>query len=311
MTFTISEKQNTAPVALFVYNRPEHTRRTIKALAENEGAKNTVLHIFSDAARSDIDKPSVQAVREYIRHIDGFQQVIIVEQKINLGLAKSIIDGVTRLCDEFERVIVLEDDILTSTYFLKFMNQALDEYENVKEVWHISGWNYPIDQRGQSEAYFLRIMNCWGWATWADRWQYFNKDPKGLMGDWDKEKIEKFNLDGSHDFWSQITANASGRMNTWAIFWYATIFERKGLCLNPSNSYVENIGNDGSGQNCGSIDFFKSSLSSSIIQNFPRDVVEDKIAVEKIKYFYLKGKPRLSIRILRKIKKSLVKFWKF
>jgi len=79
------------------------------------------------------------------------------------------------LLNEYGKIIVLEDDLLTSPYFLKFMNEALEYYKNEKKVWHISGWNYPINNEGLDDVFFWRTMNCWGWATWADRWQYFEK----------------------------------------------------------------------------------------------------------------------------------------
>lgn len=293
-----------APIILFVYNRRSHTQQTIEALKRNVLAEKSHLFIFSDAPKHFNDISHVEDVRNYIREINGFLSVAIVEREHNLGLANSIIDGVTRLCDEFGRVIVLEDDIVTSVNFLQFMNRGLDLYTNEKKVWHISGWNYPIDLKELPEAFFWRTMNCWGWATWADRWKYFHKDPEKLIDEWDTDHINKFNLDGAHDFWSQVTANASGKLNTWAIFWYATIFQSQGLCLNPANTYVKNIGHDGSGENCGATNIFNSDLSHSVIKNFPHVVDEHGLAVKKIKQFYESSKPSLLSRILKKLKIS-------
>jgi hypothetical protein len=108
-------------------------------------------------------------------------------------------------------------------------------------------------------------MNCWGWATWADRWQYFERDKEKLVKTWDKEKVKRFNLDGSCNFWGQVVDNYSGKLNTWGIFWYASIFEHDGLCLNPVRSFVQNIGHDGSGENCvKSVNYLPKKLSEDI-----------------------------------------------
>jgi hypothetical protein len=165
---------NKAPIILFVYNRPWHTKQTVEALQKNELAKDSELFIYSDAPRDASAEQAVQEVREYIRNIDGFKNITIVERDENWGLAKSIIDGVTKIVNEYGKVIVLEDDHVTSKYFLNYMNDALEFYKDTKEVWHISGWNYPLGGIFSSKKTFLwRVMNCWGWATWADRWQHF------------------------------------------------------------------------------------------------------------------------------------------
>src|SRR5690348_17752623 len=107
----------TAPIALFVYNRPEHTRRTVEALRHNRLAGHSRLDVFADGPKVPGDA-NVAAVRAYIRGIDGFASVSIHEREANAGLARSIIDGVTRVCEECDRVIVLEDDMVTTPWFL-------------------------------------------------------------------------------------------------------------------------------------------------------------------------------------------------
>ncbi|MDA3877558.1 MAG: hypothetical protein PF483_10780 [Halothiobacillus sp.] len=281
----MSDDNKIAPITLFVYNRPWHTRQTVEALLKNEFAAESDLIIFSDAPKSEGLTEAVRDVRQYIRQIDGFKSVTIVERETNIGLARSIIEGVTEVCNSYGRVIVLEDDIVTSPHFLTFMNMALDRYSNEPRVWHISGWNYPIDPEGLPDAFFWRVMNCWGWATWADRWKHFQKDPQHLIQSWDHKKIKRFNLDGSHDFWSQITANASHHINTWAIFWYATIFERNGLCLNPTRSLVENIGHDGSGENCGVNNLYLPKKTPMHVAEFPMVISESALAIQKVQHF--------------------------
>ena len=185
---------NLAPIVLFVYNRPWHTKQTIEALQKNELAKDSELFIYSDAPKNKEAEKQVKEVRDYIKTISGFKKVTIIEREKNYGLAKNIIEGVTEIVNKYGKVIVLEDDLITSPYFLRFMNEALNFYENEEKVWHISGWNYPIDTNGLGDAFLWRLMNCWGWATWANRWKYYEKDVDKLIASFTKRDIKRFNL---------------------------------------------------------------------------------------------------------------------
>lgn len=295
---------NPAPIILFVYDRPWHTEKTIEALQKNELADQSNLIIYSDAPKNDLAWLKVHEVRDYLKTIVGFKSVKIIERQENWGLAKSIITGVTEVVNQCGRIIVLEDDIVTSPAFLSFMNQALDFYENQDKVWHISGWNYPINRDDLGDIFFWRAMNCWGWATWAGRWQYFEKNPQKLIQAWTEQEKQHFDLDGSGVFWHQVTANAEGRMNTWAIFWYATIYENGGLCLNPSESYVDNIGHDGSGVHCGNAQTLtttRPSLCNKTQLNWPADIAESVQSVDAIKLYYKKQKKPFIIRAINKL----------
>jgi len=303
MTQENSSKVDLAPIVLFVYNRPNHTRQTVEALQKNELASESELYIYSDAPKNENAALKVNEVREYIKSIDGFKSVTIFEREKNWGLADSIIDGVTKIVNEYGKIIVLEDDLVTSPYFLKFMNEALEFYEDEEKVWHISGWNYPIDADGLDDVFFWRLMNCWGWATWADRWQYYEKNVDKTISEFSKEDIRRFNIDGVENFWSQVVSNKEGKINTWAIFWYATIFKQDGLCLNPSQTFVENIGNDDSGTHCGETDIFKSNLSLIQSIKLEIDVFENEIAIKKLKEFYKKSKKSFFERVASKIRR--------
>jgi len=274
-----------APIALFVYNRPAHTRLTVEALQKNALAQDSDLIVFSDAPKSESQAEAVHEVRQYIHQIEGFKSVTIVEREANFGLANSIIDGVTSVVNERGRIIVLEDDIVTSQYFLNFMNRALDYYVSELRVWHISGWNFPINPKGLPETFFSRAMYCWGWATWGDRWKHFQKDPDRLMAEWNAAKINRFNLDGKRDFWEQVKQNALGVLNTWGVFWYATIFEYNALCLNPTVTYVENIGLDKSGENCDETTMYSTRLNSRRLVRFPDGVSESSLALRRTQQF--------------------------
>ena len=287
-----------APIVLFTYNRPWHTRQTVTALQNNELARNSELFVFSDGPKDENDAQAVDDVRRFIRTISGFKKTLIVERQENRGLADSIISGVSRVVNDHGRVIVLEDDLLTGPHFLRFMNAALDYYGDKKDVWHISGWNYPIDSTGLPDAFLWRVMNCWGWATWADRWQYYRRDPGGVIKAFTREEIFRFNLDGNFDFWRQVKRNAAGKIKSWAIFWYAAIFRHKGLCLNPTRSLVQNIGRDGSGRHCGSGDRKRLTdpPAETVPREFPLQIAENQAVVAHIKRLLADEKERSSLK---------------
>jgi hypothetical protein len=254
-----------AIIALFVYARVEHTKRTIQALLANLDAENHDVMIFSDAAKTKSLEPNVQLVREYIKNIHGFQSVTICHRPNNYGLANSIIEGVTEVLSRHERIIVLEDDMVTSPYFLNYMNEALRLFANEEQVISIHGYLYPINQE-VSEAFFLRGADCWGWATWRRGWALFNPDGSALLEELRaRNLVKKFDFNGTYDYSQMLISQIKGVNDSWAIRWYASAFLAEKLTLYPSKSLVLNIGNDSSGTHCGTNTQHDSSLSTSII----------------------------------------------
>ncbi|BAK78305.1 sugar transferase [Pseudogulbenkiania sp. NH8B] len=292
-----------APIVLFVFARPNHTHKTLESLRANTLAKESDLIIYADAARNASEAEKVKQVRHLLQSINGFNSIKIIERETNIGLARNIIEGVTDVCERHGKAIVLEDDIVTSPTFLEYMNGALDRYADEKNIWHISGWNYPIEPTGLEDAFFWRAMNCWGWGTWQDRWVNFRKDPRLLIESWSTKDISAFNLDDAYSFWEQVQLNHQKKINTWAIFWYATIFSHKGLCLNPAQTLVLNIGIDGSGENCGTTAIYTSQLSRKSNFSWPREHKESSLALERIKHFYKNNNPSIARRIARKLKR--------
>lgn len=298
---------NLAPITLFVYNRPWHTRQTVEALQKNELAEDSDLYIYADAPKRLEHDDAVNEVREYIHGISGFRSVIIVEREKNYGLAESIITGVTEIVNRFGTVIVLEDDLVTSPFFLRFMNESLDRYADNPLVWHVNGWNYPIDPTGLPDTFFWRVMACWGWATWSTRWMHFEKNPNKLTSSWDGELIKRFNLDGADDLWAQVEGNLNGSIDTWAIFWYATIFKNGGLCLSPKSPLLQNIGVDGSGENRCNSKIYETGMMQRCPSEYPKDLIENHLVVDRIKSFHILNRPSLIHRIIRTVRKYLLR----
>jgi len=280
-----------SPIVLFVYNRPSHTRYTVEALKQNQLACESDLFIFSDGPKSEADIFSVKEVRDYIKKVDGFKKIFTIERERNYGLAANIIDGVTNIISRYGRAIVLEDDLITSPFFLRFMNDALEFYKDEKRVWHISGFMVPIKNTSPATTFFSKVMFCGGWATWKDRWVHFEKDPNKLIKIFTRRMRRDFNIDDSHNFFYQIKANYKGLLDTWAIFWYATIYLNNGLCLNPVRSFVKNIGMDGSGQHKVNARAYEVELPPEYNIQFETRVEENLYFRRLIADFYNSIKP--------------------
>ena len=169
-----------APIALFVYNRLEHLEKTINALQNNILALDSELYIFSDGAKDEKSSEQVNKIRKYIKTISEFKKIIVIEREKNLGLANSIISGVTEVINKYGKIIVLEDDMVTSRYFLKYMNEALEYYENEDRVISIHGYIYPV-KKELPNTFFMKGADCWGWATWKRGWDLFEHDGKKLL----------------------------------------------------------------------------------------------------------------------------------
>lgn len=242
-----------APITLFVYNRPWHTKKTIEALQKNILALDSDLIIFSDGAKDSLDsQDGVLAVREYLKTISDFKSVEIIEREKNYGLAKSIIAGVNEVIEQYGRIIVLEDDMVSSRYFLQYMNEALELYENEDEVVSIHGYIYPV-KKTLSETFFLKGADCWGWATWKRGWDLFERDGQKLLQELETKKLTKeFDFSGSAPYTQMLTDQIAGKNDSWAIRWYASAFLKNKLTLYPGRSLINNIGLDGSGTHCDS-----------------------------------------------------------
>jgi len=300
--------QNVAPIALFVYNRPEHARRTIKFLQQNLLADESRLFIFSDAAKDSSQQVFVTEVRDIIKQVDGFKSVELIERKTNLGLAESIIDGVSMLVSKYGKVIVFEDDLISSAYTLQYFNDALFRYQNEEKVMHIGAYMYPLIAENLPETFLYRAATSWGWATWDRAWKDFEPDINKIIDRFDRKKRLEFSIDGTMNFWKQIIEFKSGRNNSWAIRWYASIFLKGGLTLNPSKSLINNIGHDGSGIHSGLNDIYHVIINPLPVTSFPDKIEENRETYLAIKNFLKTRKGSLWQRILRFAKQKIKGF---
>lgn len=230
-----------------------------------------------DGSKGWSDEEDVAKTIQEAHRISGFQKFEIILRKKNLGLSKSILEGVTGALFREPAVIVVEDDLEVSPYFLQYMNEAVRTYQDVPSVASIHGYVYPTNNT-LPETFFLKGADCWGWATWRSAWSYFEPDGKKLLKEFQERKLEsEFDLGGVAPFVEMLKKQIAGKNDSWAIRWHASAFLAGLYTLYPGRSLVRNIGLDSSGTHCGETNQFNSSLSPDPIQVSPIPVEESQI----------------------------------
>lgn len=241
-----------APIVVFAYNRPEHLRRTLGALTKNDLAEQSVLYIYCDGAKAESTEEQRQRVvenRKVAHAISGFKEIHVVERERNVGLKDNIIGAVTEIVNKYGRVITLEDDVVTSVGFLKYMNEALEIYADEEKVMHVSAYMYPHKCRLPETFFYPVPYPGGGWATWKRAWGQYNDDAQELFDYW-QDKLEIFDIFGGDYLSKQLKGNCEGTMRTWFVKWYAVMRRKNALALYPGQSLTNNIGFDELATNC-------------------------------------------------------------
>lgn len=285
------EEKNLAPIILFVYKRPEHTRKVIDALLNNEEALDSDLIVFCDGAKGEDDWEAVNLVRKIVDNITGFRRVIKHYSSRNKGLANSVMDGVTLVMKQYGRAIIVEDDLVVSPYFLRYMNTALNKYETEKKVFGIGGHiEYSDKMKDLPDSFFLNNGTCWTWATWEDRWNYLDRECVG----WEKLKSDRnlryqFDYHGTIGRSKMMMQNRQGLIDSWAIRFDWARFINDGIFLFPKMKLASNIGFDGSGTHCGVSENLPEEVLQVPIVYYPDDI-EVVSKIEKTYIHVLKNK---------------------
>lgn len=252
---------------LFVYNRSWHTKKTLESLSKNDILPQK-LFVFQDGLKKEEHRSEWENVNNIIHAIDWCNNEV-VERKSNLGLAQSIVQGITYVMQDYDAVIVLEDDCVTHPKFMSFVMKALQKYKGDHNVYQVSGYAWPVViKKNGSDGYFAGRMSSWGWATWRDRWKEYKQDYNILSRIKNDMKLtEQFSVWGE-DLEYILYSNMNGKANSWAVFWALLIIEKGGYCLNPYESLVDNIGLDGSGVHCAVKKMKKNMRSKNNLQEF-------------------------------------------
>lgn len=294
-----------APILLFVYNRPAHTRRLIESLKANAEAEESILFIYSDYARSEADRYEVEEVRRYVQQINGFKSVCLIERAENWGLARNIIDGVTAQVNAYGRVIVLEDDLVVAPHFLRFMNDALDVYQDEERVGHIQACDFTKDPT-LPDTFLIKWTGSWGWGTWARAWKRFNPNGKELLAQIEERGLARtFDFNGRYPFTRMLRRQIEGKNNSWAIRWNASLFLADILSLNAGKSLVQNTGFDGSGTNCGGGGLYASDLFMERLPVKPVSPVTENLEARRAYARYYARTNSFFAKAVRRIKRTL------
>lgn len=296
---------NLAPITLFVYNRRGHTQQSVESLQKNELASESELFVFSDGPRSDTDREKVESVRGYLKTVNGFKNVTIIARETNLGLAQSIITGVADIVNRYGRIIVLEDDMVTSPWFLRYMNEALELYLGDDRVISVHGYLYPVKAK-LPETFFLKGADCWGWATWQRGWDLFEPDGRKLLDELRGRNLaHQFDLDGAYAYTRTLEEQINGMNDSWAIRWHASAFLREKLTLYPGRSLIRNIGTDASGTHCYATDKYDAVVAHEPIRIERIPLEESQIARKAFKKFFRTLKLSLGQRAISRINRIL------
>lgn len=280
-----------APVVLFVYNRPEHSLQTLEALHACEQANETTLYIYSDGPKANAtesERNLIVKVRDVIRSKKWCGQVHIIESEYNKGLATSVINGVTAVLDEHDCVIVLEDDIIVSQYFLRFMNDALEIYKNDAQIAGISGFCYT-ENNERIDNHLLPIACSWSWAIWKRTWSFFNPNGAELLNQIKQlGKAKAFDF-GNYPFFKMLQDQVNGKVDSWAIRFYASIFLKNLYFVYPKTSLVSNIGfGEQSTHTKEKIDIFQKQASSISLNVKKIGIEQSKAIIRKTELSFQK-----------------------
>ena len=299
------QKKEYAPILLFTYNRPTHTRRLMESLQANAEAAESPLVVYSDAAREVDDEASVAEVRRYLHTLDGFASVTLIERPENWGLARNVIDGVTTQVNRYGRVIVLEDDLVVAPYFLRFMNEALEMYADEPRVGHIQACDFTQDP-SLPPTFLIKWTGSWGWGTWDRAWRHFNPDGTALLRRLKEEKLTRtFDFGGTYRFTRMLRRQVQGKNNSWAIRWNASLFLDDILSLNVGRSLVQNTGFDGSGTHCGGGEPYDSRLWTRPLPLVRIEPIEESREARRCFARYYHRTNCFWAKALRRIKRTL------
>jgi hypothetical protein len=295
-----------SPICIFAYNRPIHLERTLNALARNFQADQSQIYIFIDGPKNKSDFSEVNESIRISHNIEGFKHKQVIISEKNKGLAESIKTGVNKIFETHSKVIVLEDDILTSDYFLEYMNAALEKYKNFSDVASIQ--SFSIIPGVSEQCFFLPGADCWGWATWKDRWANVNWNSKVLLKEIILAKSEKkFNFNNSYNFSLLLSKESKKIIDSWAICWQASVFLKDMKSLYPPVNLSSNIGFDESATNTKTREFvFQNPEIENVNFGFPNSADVDSDLFNKVSkaYFYSTKNLIYLRKIVRMIKNS-------
>jgi hypothetical protein len=270
------------PLVIFAYRRPDHLRQVLEATLSMNNFEDVQPHIYVDGPRSNLESELVnktcELAQEYVASVNGTLTLSVV----NKGLSKSVINGVSSVLETSDSIIVLEDDLVPSKYFLDYSLNGLAMYKEKNRVSSIHGY-LPDIKTPRNETFFRRGADCWGWSTWRDRWQSVTWDSDLLLAELSKRKLtRKLNLNNSYCFSCMLERQAKGQVDSWAIRWHVSMFLQNRLALYPNRSLIMNIGFDGTGEHGGQNNYYDTSISQIPVSIQEKKLRESRTARRRL-----------------------------
>ena len=300
------------PIAVFLYKRPAHASLLLESLSRCRRVDECFLTIYCDAPKRAEDSAAVAETRQVAHQWASRFDSELVERETNLGLARSIVNGVSELCERHGRVIVVEDDFVLSQSFLEYMLAALDRYANEQNVYQISGYMFPVRHSQKPDAFFLPLTTTWGWATWARAWRVFDSnatDARDMLRD--PAIRRSFNLNGAYPYAEMLEATLDAENESWGILFWWAVFKVGGFVLHPRKSLVWNGGVDATGTHYGDQLWSNQSLAEFTADAWPEGsfVLPDKVAVDETAFAnvveYLRSE-QFSGNLIERIRRRIV-----
>ena len=278
--------KNYAPVAIFCYKRLDHLKHCVNSLLNNNEINNSEVYFFCDNSKSEEDSEAVTKVREFVKSIKHPKKNIILRNK-NFGLQKNLVSGISEVLENHNTVIVVEDDLILSKNFLRYMNDSLKNFKDSNDVVSIHGYCYP-DIKIQDNYFFLKGADCWGWATWKEKWSLYESNAMKLLVKLllSPHKIYDFNFSIYGPYLKMLINTCMGNNNSWAIKWYTSAFLEGKLTLYPKHSFVFNSGLDNSGDHCNNTSNYDTNISEDYIQVENINIMENSEARKEFNKFF-------------------------
>lgn len=264
------DKRSYAPILIFAFNRFDKFKLLLDSLLLNYQIDKHIVYVFIDVSDNYLDFQVTSKIINYCKKkSSSFKHLNIIKRELNFGLKKNILNGIDYVTSKHKSFIVLEDDLVVSTFFVYNLNLALQIYNKNKDIWHINGYAPPMLPKN-ADLFKTQNMNCWGWASWSNKWSKLNRNKFYLL--WIAFKNTFYlNKDNSNTFLIVIL-NLLNLKNTWAYMWKLSIIHHNGYCLQFTKSLVINNGLDSTGENCGSI-----KIPQKISKSFKLKIQREKI----------------------------------
>jgi GR25 family glycosyltransferase involved in LPS biosynthesis len=292
-----------APIIVFAYNRPDLLEQTLASIAQNAEAVESDLYVFADGPKASASAEVIERIKqvsEVVQSKKWCKTVTLYASEKNKGLANSVIGGVTQIVNAHGKVIIIEDDVTVSPYFLTFMNDALTLYENDEKVSSIGSWNYFCPPSVSGDNFFLRHPDSIAWATFKRAWAKFNPNTPYLQKEIAERGLGKYlNMENTVNLVKMLQKQEQGLVDSWAVRWTASVVLEDMLTFYPQYSIARHEG------------YAEGTHFSGVESNYDTDVqlAQKPIAVNRIPIIENKNAVNEYVKFYKKKHGNMTRLW--